>query len=273
MDQHHLKQAFADGTRVYGTMIASPSPQWVGEISRIGVDFVFIDTEHMPLERAQTAWMCQAYRALGIAPIVRIPSPDPYLAAMALDGGAAGIVPPYLETREQLNAVRGAVKYRPLKGKRLSDVLEGRETLSPKEQAYLRQYNNGNLLILNIESAFAIEHLTELVTMPDVDAVFIGPHDLSINIGEPEAYDHPLFAENVERVIRVCREHRIGVGNHFSFDIEKQLQWARMGMNILLWNADIIRFVQALSGDFAYLKSQLGDGAGAGGGTKTELTF
>ena len=261
MNQHELKRAFVSGQRVYGTLVASPSPKWAMEISKTGIDFVFIDTEHMPLDRSMMAWMCQAYSARNIAPIVRITSPNPYEAAAAMDAGAAGVVSPYLETIEEVNAIRGAVKYRPLKGKRLRDVLSGREALSEKEKDYLKAYNDGRLLILNIESKFAVEQLDALLDMPDVDGVFIGPHDLSVNLGIPEEYDHPLFEEYVERIIAACRKRGIGVGNHISTTKEKEIQWAQKGMNIIVWSSDIQRFVQAMAGDINEMKERLGDAA------------
>jgi hypothetical protein len=106
--------------RLYGTLIVSPSPHWVPVVASLGLDFVFIDTEHIPLDREKLAWMCQAYHAVGLPPIVRITSPDPYEACVALDGGAVGIVAPYVETPEQVRELVGAVKKRPLKGRTLA---------------------------------------------------------------------------------------------------------------------------------------------------------
>ena len=94
-----------DGHTVYGTLIVSPSPHWLAMMRRVGPDFVFIDTEHISLDRSVASWMCNAYDALGITPIVRIPSPDPYAAVQVLDGGARGIVAPYVETAEQVRAL------------------------------------------------------------------------------------------------------------------------------------------------------------------------
>lgn len=261
MNQYELKKAFVSGERVYGTLVASPSPKWAAEISKTGIDFVFIDTEHMPLDRSMMSWMCQAYSAKNIAPIVRITSPNAYEAAVAIDAGAAGIVSPYLETIEEVNLIRGAVKYRPLKGKRLRDVLEGKEVLSEKEAEYLKNYNDGHLLILNIESRFAVEHLDELLDMPDVDGVFIGPHDLSVNLGIPEEYDNPLFEEYAEKIITLCRKRGIGIGNHISTTKEKEIGWAQKGMNIIVWSSDIQRFVQAIASDINEMKDRLGDTA------------
>lgn len=259
MNQYELKKAFVNGDRVYGTLVASPSPKWAAELKKTGVDFVFIDTEHMPLDRSMMSWMCQGYSANNIAPIVRIGSPDAYEASQAIDAGAAGVVSPYLESVEEINKLRGAVKYRPLKGRRLQDVLSGKEKLSEKEIEYFKKYNEERLLILNIESRFAVDHIDELLDMPDVDAVFIGPHDLSVNLGIPEEYDNPLFEEYVEKIISACRKRGIGVGNHFSGSKEKQLLWASKGMNIIVWNSDIQRFIQVMSDDINEMKASLGD--------------
>lgn len=104
---------------VYGTCITSTSPKWVPAIAACGLDFVFIDTEHIPIDRATLSWMCNSYKLAGLPPLVRIPEPDPYQATMVIDGGACGVVAPYMETVEQVKALRGAVKLRPYKGQRL----------------------------------------------------------------------------------------------------------------------------------------------------------
>ena len=118
-----MKRSFPErlrsGENVFGTLIVSPSPMWPRALEGSGLDFVFIDTEHIALDRAQVSWMCQTYARMGLAPIVRIPSPDPFEATKMLDGGAAGIIAPYVETAAQAQALRGAVKLRPIKGRRL----------------------------------------------------------------------------------------------------------------------------------------------------------
>ncbi len=259
MNRFELKRAFAENKRVYGTMVASVSPKWAAEIEKTGADFVFLDSEHMPMDPSVRAWMCRCYDAMNIAPIVRIPYCSAFEAFAAIECGASGIVSPYLETVEEIDTLIGAVKYRPLKGRRLRQVLDGAVVLSPKEQAYFDRYNAGRLLILNIESRFAADHIDELVSKPGVDAVFIGPHDLSVNLGIPEEYDHPEFEAYVEKIIASCLKRRVGVGNHFSGDIQKQILWARKGMNIVVWNSDINLFVKTVARDFGMIREALGD--------------
>ena len=162
--------------RLYGTLIVSPSPHWVPVVASLGLDFVFIDTEHIPLDREKLAWMCQAYRAVGLPPIVRITSPDPYEACVALDGGAVGIVAPYVETPEQVRELVGAVKKRPLKGRTLARHLAG-EPLDSDLQAYVEKRAAPRTLIVNIESAPALAALDEILAVPPrvAEPLGVGP--------------------------------------------------------------------------------------------------
>ena len=124
MKTKELQQILAKGGRVYGTCIEGYGhPKWPGCFARLGLDFVFMDNEHNPLNRETMAWAAQAYAANGIPPLVRIPDRSPAQAAMAMDLGAHGVIVPYVETVEQTKGVVGAVKYRPLKGEALDAVL------------------------------------------------------------------------------------------------------------------------------------------------------
>ena len=266
MDGKYLKAALREGRRVYGTCVLSPSPLWPAMIAGSGLDFVFIDTEHIPLDRAQVSWMCQAYAAKGLPPIVRIPSPDPYEACKVLDGGAAGVVAPYLEKISDIQALRGAVKYRPLKGERLENVLAGTEALGDTLTEYLGGYAADKLMVVNIESVPAIERLDEILNVPDIDALLIGPHDLSISLGIPEQYQHPTFTRAITTIIDKGRSKGVGVGFHYSFGIEDAVAWARAGANLIVHSSDYFLVRDALRRDLAYLHESLGDSRDGGGG-------
>jgi len=148
----NLIDKIKNGENIYGTCIVSTSPIWSKVVNNIQLDFVFLDTEHIPLDRTELTFMCQTYDALGISPIVRISGPDPYQACMAKDAGAIGVVFPYVESTEQIRQLVGATKYRPLKGERLQNVLQGKEKLEPELAEYLKNYNTGSMCIANIES-------------------------------------------------------------------------------------------------------------------------
>lgn len=254
-----LLQQLKNGQNVYGTCITSTAPGWPKAVHQVGLDFVFLDTEHIPLDRADLARLCQQFRAYGITPIVRIPSPDPYRACEVIDGGAIGVVAPYLESVEQVQELVGATKYRPLKGERLANYMSGKETMSPEMTAYIAAYNADHLCIANIESVPALNRLDDLLSVPGLDAVFIGPHDLSVSLGLPEQYDHPDFDAAVRTIIHKTRQKGLAIGIHFSLEPERQIKWINEGVNIVVHSFDSALFSQRLRHDINSIKEAVGD--------------
>ena len=266
MNASELSESLRAGRKVFGTLIVSPSPRWPDAVRGCGLDFVFIDTEHIALDRAQLSWMCQTYSALGLAPVVRVPAPDPFAATMALDGGAAGIIAPYVESAEQVRALRGAVKLRPIKGQMLQELLHGRES-GPDLEAYLQRGAKDRLLIVNIESLPAMAALDEILAVPGLDAVLIGPHDLSCSLGMPEQYDRPEFLSACETIFRKARAAGVGAGIHFWGAVEEQARFLALGANMLIHSADITLFQKHLRLELEAVKkaagvSRTGEGAG-----------
>lgn len=251
-----LKNALHNGGPVLGTLIVSPSPFWPKIIGDCGLDFVFIDTEHIALDRSQVSWMCRAYSAMGLPPLVRIVSPSPYEATMVLDDGAAGVVAPYIEEVEQAKNLRGASKLRPLKGKRLNEALEGK--LPDQLADYILGFNENNLLIVNIESAPAVENLDRILDIPGIDSVLIGPHDLSSNLGLPEKYDDPKFLKEVETIFTKARAMGVGAGIHAWGDISSQTRFVEMGANLIIHKADVIFFKEGIRTELAEIRESLG---------------
>ncbi|TFG50948.1 MAG: aldolase [Candidatus Brocadiia bacterium] len=259
MDGKKFIDALHDGRRVYGTCIISTSPKWMQALKGVNFDFVFIDTEHIPIDSHQLGWMCHAYRGLGMAPIVRIPSPSPYEASRAIDTGASGVIAPYIETAEQVKELRGAIKLKPLKGKKLDDILEGKAKPEPLLAEYVKNYNMNNAMIVNIESVPAINALDEILAVPGLDAVLIGPNDLTCSLGIPEQYDSPIFDNAVREIIRKAREKNIGAGIHFWPSVEQEAKWAQAGLNLIIHHSDMTIFKRAIQEDLGRLRDLLGD--------------
>ena len=254
-----LKQKLNSGQNIYGTCILSTSPIWSKVVKGTGLDFVFLDTEHVPLDRTELTFLCQVYNAHGMSPIVRIPSPDPYAACMAKDAGAVGVLAPYMENIGQVQQMVGATKYRPLKGERLENVLAGKEELSPVLKSYLDNFNQDSLCLINIESTIAVQRLDALLSVPGLDGIVIGPHDLSINMGLPEQYDHHDFEKTVKEIIHKARAKGLAAGIHFPAHPEYQIKWVKEGANIVLHSSDMRLFSQKLSEDLSSIKKAVGD--------------
>jgi 4-hydroxy-2-oxoheptanedioate aldolase len=257
MTGREIIQALHEGRRVFASAMVSPSPLWPALVRQAGLDFVFVDTEHTPLDRETLAWICQTYQAMGLPPVVRIPCNDPFEACKALDAGAGGIIGPYLETADQARGLVGAVKWRPLKGRRLAEALRDPGTLEEELRVYLERRNGDKILIANIESVPAIESLHDICSVPGLDAVLIGPHDLSCSLGIPERYDHPRFDEAVRTIFRVAREHSVGAGIHYWLGLEQELAWARAGGNLVMHSSDLASFSRTLRSEIEQMRKAL----------------
>jgi 4-hydroxy-2-oxoheptanedioate aldolase len=259
MDGREIIKALHEGRRVYSSAMVSTSPLWPDLVKQTGIDFVFVDTEHIPLDRQTLSYLCQTYQALGLPPVVRLPCNDPFEACKALDAGAGGVIGPYLETADQVRGLVGAVKLRPLKGRRLAEALRDRKTLEPGLADYLEKRNGDKILIANIESVPALENLHEICSVPGLDAVLIGPHDLSCSLGIPERYDHPRFDEAVRTVFRIAREHGVGAGIHYWLGLDQEIAWAKAGGNLVMHSSDLAAFSRTLAAEIDNLRKALAE--------------
>jgi 2-keto-3-deoxy-L-rhamnonate aldolase RhmA len=255
-----LQEALHEGRPLYGTLVTSTSPKSLEAVAGLDLDCVMIDTEHIPLGWHDLGWMCRAYRALGIVPIVRIPRADPFDACRVLDMGAGGVVAAYFETAAEVALLRGATKLRPLKGRKLEDVLSGRVPLEGELANYIEQRNKNHILLVNIESVAAVEALDEILAVPGLDAVLIGPHDLSCSLGHPEQYDHPLFEKTVLEIITKARAKNVGVGIHNLPMLEQEIKWRRAGLNLILHRSDVTLFRRGLHDNLTAIRRAVGDG-------------
>src|SRR6476620_7686844 len=131
-------------------------------------------------------------------------------------------------------------------GTPLQDALRNPDTLEPDLRDYLEKRNSDKILIANIESVPAIENLHEICSVPGLDAVLIGPHDLSCSLGIPEQYQHPRFDEAVRKIFRIAREHQVGAGIHFWLGLEQEIAWAKAGGNLVMHSSDLAAFSRTL---------------------------
>ncbi|NLB91847.1 MAG: aldolase, partial [Bacteroidales bacterium] len=138
-------------------------------------------------------------------------------------------------------------------------ILSGEEPPEPELQAYLNNFNAGSMCLVNIESVAAIENLDLLLSVPGLDAVIIGPHDLSVSLGLPEQYEHPEYQKTVTEIIRKSRAKGIHAGIHFPSDPNRQIRYMKEGANIVLHSTDVVLFSQKLREDMARIKDAAGE--------------
>jgi 4-hydroxy-2-oxoheptanedioate aldolase len=260
-----FRNALREGKKVYGTQISSTSPKMFDSVISLGLDFVFFCNEHVQYNPETLSWMCNAFKAAGVNPLVRILEPSPYLATQALDAGACTVLVPYVEEIEDVIALIGAVKYRPLKGKKLMRILHGEEKPSEELKQYLIHNNRNNSLVLNIESEKGVAMMNEYLAIqsldgPGVDGLMIGPHDLSTSYGMPENYFSKEFLALTEGIIKNARAKGVAVGGHTGYrdSLDLQLEWAKMGATMLLHCSDAFLFANQLNNDLNKIKKLLG---------------
>lgn len=255
MRGRELKEKFSRCEYVYGTHVLGLNtpliPEWMADT---GMDFAFICNEHIPLDRSEISNMCKLYAAQGISPMVRIPYPDARLATIAVEGGAEGIVIPYVETVEEIQAVSAALRYRPIKGAFLKDILSGNKEPGEKLSQYMRELNQDLYLVIGIESVPAMEHLEELISVEGVSAVFLGPHDISCSLGIPCEYENPIFIDALVDVIRRCRKAGMSVGAHIDYTLPCYQPCLEAGLNFILNASDVTTAIPELKRKFAYVK-------------------
>ncbi len=261
-----FRDALRSGKNVYGTMITSASPKMFDVTLSLNLDYVFFCDEHVSYNPDTLSWMCRAYKAAGITPIVRILEPSPFLATKALDAGAGAILVPYIEKIEDVYELIGAVKYRPLKGEKLKRILYGKEKPTPELETYLKNHNKNHTLLLNIESPAGVANMEEFfkiqsVDGPGVDGIVLGPHDLSTSYNMPEKYLSKEFLELSCGIIQKARACGVAAGGHNGSrgTLDLQSAWAKAGANIIMHSSDMFHFADKMQDDLNRLREIKGD--------------
>lgn len=188
------------------------------EIARIartaGFDTLYVDLEHSSFSLETCGQICMAAVEAGIAPFVRVPANTPDYISRVLEGGALGIIAPHVRSADEARAVVRAAKFAPL-GERSNagglPHLHFRSFPAPEAYAAL---NEATMVIVQFESATALDKTEEIVAVDGVDMVLVGLNDLLADWGIPGEYDHPTVREAYARTIAACRKQgkHCGVG-------------------------------------------------------------
>ena len=254
MNGEQLKQKVNSGGIVYGTMISlGRNPRWSSAFSNYGLDYAILDTEHAARSRSEVADYLAAFSYSGVVPIVRIPIPASHYVTMYLDAGAQGVLAPYCETVEQVKEVVAATKWRPLKGELAEKAVETGELPSPATKEYLENRNRHNVCIIGIESVPAISNLENILKIDGIDAVFVGPNDLSITLGIPDQYDHPDYEAALREVISKCQAADTpGLIHHQTVELTQK--WLGEGARFVLYSSDASTLHNGYRNEFGRIK-------------------
>jgi 2-keto-3-deoxy-L-rhamnonate aldolase RhmA len=241
------------GHMVYGTIIQhAVVPAIVDFIPDNTIDFVIVTAEHNALDIADFMPLRYALAAKGIATLARTHSRDADDVAKVCDT-FDGVVIPYAEDVELIKRLAAAAVFRPLKGVALERVIKEGKWPSEKTQHYVDQKCADTLFVPMIESVRAMENLDAICSIAGVSALWIGPNDMTTNIGIPNEYDSPELIEVIQRVIATAEKRHIPAGCWFGKP-EQALRTIRQGARFVVYSNDSSMLKDAMTAAFTQLR-------------------
>lgn len=229
------------GEGLAGVILKMPAPALVEVAGHVGFDMIVLDTEHGPSGGGILEHHLRAAAAARIPAVVRVAANDPAYILQALDGGAAGVIIPHVDSAEQAAAAARAAHYPPFgcRGFALSTRAGSYGTTGVLD--HLRAAEQNTLVIAQIEDRVAVPHIQAITATPRLDAVWVGPSDLSLSLGHPGQPGHPEVAAAIDQIAahtQAPSSPRLCV---LARDEQDARQWRQRGAAVVFFSAvDII---------------------------------
>lgn len=208
---HQIRQRLRDGGHSIGSWIQIPHGSVAEIMGQAGYDWVAVDLEHGSISVQQLPDLFRALEMGGTLPLARLAQGQPKDCKQALDAGAGGVIVPAVESAAHLEEIRNACRWPPA-GTR--GVGFSRANLFGKHFENYAKEAQAPLLVAMIEHIRAIEHLEAIVRVPGLDALFIGPYDLSASMGLTAQFEHRDFQAALERIKNLAAKSQIACGVH-----------------------------------------------------------
>ena len=240
IQENRAKFKLKAGHPAYGVISTSADSQMAELFGLAGFDYYMLDAEHGLMDAAQVLDVIRACERVNMTPMVRVGSKDPKLVLQYLDAGMMGVMMPGLETVDEIRMLVDAVKYPPL-GKRGMGLTRASGYIAVGEEAaeYIRFSNEQTMVIPQFEDAALMDRFEEMICQPGVDAVVIGPRDLSLNMGFPDGPNHPEVQDMIDRAIAVCKKAGLAAGITAGSRADSAKQVAR-GVTMILAIAQLV---------------------------------
>jgi 2-keto-3-deoxy-L-rhamnonate aldolase RhmA len=240
---HYFRDKLAAGRTLLGTCITFTDPTVTEALSGV-LDFVWIDTEHNPLSLERVQGHLLATKGSETTPLVRVPANDPVLIKPVLDIGAAGVIVPLVKTADDVRLAVAACRYPP----------EGIRGFGPRRPSgfgarggpeFCRAANAAIITIVQIEQREAVENLDEILAVPGLTSIVVGPNDLAASLGFTGEPRHPRVIGAIESIIAKARAAKVPMGIAVGDDAEVLAEWRDKGANWLAMAADFALLVHA----------------------------
>ena len=211
MRENALKAKWRAGEPTYGAWLSIPDTVVAEAVGQAGFDYVCVDMQHGLADFGQCVAMLQAISPSASTPVVRVPWNEPGIIGRVLDAGAMGIIIPMVNTEVEARAAVAACRYAPAGARSYGPL---RASLYAGAD-YFSQANDEIACIPMIETSAAIAGLDAILDVEGIDAVYVGPADLSVTYGLPPGVDNPgVFVDAITAVVAGCRQRGIIAGAH-----------------------------------------------------------
>lgn len=251
-----LKEKLLRGDTVFGTFFQhSVNPAIVDVLPENALDFVIVSAEHNALDLAEFLPVRYALAAKGIACLARTHSREPDDVSKVCDS-FDGVVVPYVEDVEHCKRLAAAAVYRPLKGEALAKVLAEGKWPSEKTRNYVTNERCVNTVFVPmIESVLAVENLEKICGVPGVNAVFVGPNDLTTSMGIPNEYDHSDLIAMLQRIIDTANRSHVAAGCWFG-KREQAERTIKQGGRFVVYSNDGVMMGEMMQQAFSQLRKR-----------------
>jgi 2-dehydro-3-deoxyglucarate aldolase/4-hydroxy-2-oxoheptanedioate aldolase len=233
MKPNLVKQALKEGRLQLGTGFWQlRSPEVARILAAAGFQWAFVDTEHGGFDLESVQDICRVANLAGLCPIVRVADLQYPLVSRALDCGAQGVIFPRVESVEVLEKAVSWTKFPPvgIRGYGLTIQQVNYENVTMPQ--IMEHVNENTLVVMQIETKRALDMREELLSVPGVDAVMIGPADLSISLGVPGDFQHPKMVEAMEAIRDTCLRRGVAPGTQ-TRSVPLAKFWKERGMTFL----------------------------------------
>lgn len=207
---NRLIEKAGEGKTSFGTFCQMKTSVVIDALAFLDLDYYVIDMEHAPLGTDEADELIALTAARGVSPVVRVNTIERSAILKALDSGAHALIIPNLKTIEEAKQIVEWGKFAPL-GERgycpTRDVAWGKgPQFSDGMTGYMKHSNENTLLIPQCETKECVEIVEEVAGLDGIDGLFVGPMDLSINLGVPGDFEDPVFIEAVDRTVKACSD-------------------------------------------------------------------
>ena len=242
------------GNLAIGTAISLAYPVIAEIYCDAGYDWIWIDSEHGPIDKKDIDMLIMTIRKSGVAPFVRIPWTDPVLAKPILDMGAAGIIFPLVKTVEDAKLAVKSCKYPPM-GERGFGPRRAIDYGIMSNDEYLNTEESEPWVILQIEHIDGVNNLEDILKVDGVDCIAIGPCDLSGSMGLLGQTDHPQVVEQLDKIAKICNKAKIPFGPSVgTSNLDLVKTWINRGASLFQGDCDIMHLTSASKKTYEIIK-------------------